>query len=223
MPDTASAPSPYLANDPPTSSGRTLLALAFAHYCGLMWGYAPTEVACALSDEGDAAPKEHREIKLAAGLIGRIMADGRLRSYARPFGGGEPIPLKASIWEVDNFTARFAGSSIALSQPFDHGAPATHWIFVDTTDFDAILDAVTSDVPRPPHIAKPSSEPVAAEISATGHDRLLRLPEVMHRTGMSRSTIYARMGQGRFPSTVPMTGIAAWRESDVSEWLTGLH
>ena len=215
-------PSPYLAEDPPTSSGRTLLATAFAHYCALMWGYSPEEVARALSDEIDGSLRESREIRLAARLIGRVVADGGLRTFARPIGGGEPISLKPSVWELDDFTDRFASSAMAVSKPFDRSAETTHWIFVETADFDVMIDDATADLPRNGSRRIPVSEAsIKGEEPSSGPDRLIRLPEVMHLTGMSRSTVYARMGQGRFPNTVSMVGIAAWRESDVREWLNG--
>ncbi|MHA0336175.1 helix-turn-helix transcriptional regulator [Sphingomonas aquatilis] len=38
---------------------------------------------------------------------------------------------------------------------------------------------------------------------------------------MSKSTIYRRMDQGRFPRSLPIDGnIAAWREGDVAAWLS---
>ncbi len=50
--------------------------------------------------------------------------------------------------------------------------------------------------------------------------RFLRLPEVPARTGLSRSTIYVRLDQGRFPKPVPLGGRAVgWIESEVDEWI----
>ncbi len=52
--------------------------------------------------------------------------------------------------------------------------------------------------------------------------RILRLPEVMARTGLSRSTIYRWRVAGRFPPAVVMGGrTLGWFESDVEEWLHG--
>src|SRR5687767_8708503 len=43
---------------------------------------------------------------------------------------------------------------------------------------------------------------------------LLRLPEVMARTGLARSTVYLHMKQGNFPAAVRLGDRAvAWRES----------
>ena len=50
--------------------------------------------------------------------------------------------------------------------------------------------------------------------------RFLRLPEVLARTGLSRSTIYVRLDQGRFPRPVSLGGRAVgWIESEVQEWI----
>ena len=50
--------------------------------------------------------------------------------------------------------------------------------------------------------------------------RFLRLPEVLERTGLSRSTIYVRLEQGRFPTPVSLGARAVgWIESEVDEWM----
>ncbi len=51
-------------------------------------------------------------------------------------------------------------------------------------------------------------------------DRLVRLPEVMQRTGMSRSWIYNEVRQRRFPAPVRVGGRAvAWLDADLARWL----
>ena len=51
--------------------------------------------------------------------------------------------------------------------------------------------------------------------------RFLRLPEVMARTGLSRSTIYVRLEQGRFPRPVSLGGRAVgWIDSEIDEWMS---
>ena len=54
-------------------------------------------------------------------------------------------------------------------------------------------------------------------------DRLMRIGEVMERTGRSRTSLYRDFKGGRFPQPVRI-GIRAiaWRESDVEEWLANL-
>ena len=50
--------------------------------------------------------------------------------------------------------------------------------------------------------------------------RLIRLPEVQHRVGLGRSTIYRWMAEGRFPKPVQLGGYAvAWAEDEVEEWI----
>lgn len=51
-------------------------------------------------------------------------------------------------------------------------------------------------------------------------ERLLRRPEVENRTGLSRSTIYELVKEGRFPRPVKLGKRAvAWRESDIAAWI----
>ena len=50
--------------------------------------------------------------------------------------------------------------------------------------------------------------------------RFLRLGEVLERTGLSRSTIYVRLDQGRFPRPVSLGSRAVrWVEAEVDEWI----
>lgn len=52
------------------------------------------------------------------------------------------------------------------------------------------------------------------------HDCLLRLPEVMNRTGLSRVTIYRRERAGTFPHRVQIgVNAVAWYESDIGDWV----
>jgi prophage regulatory protein len=51
-------------------------------------------------------------------------------------------------------------------------------------------------------------------------DRFMRIPEVTHVTGLSRSTIYNCVDDGSFPAPVRLTARAiAWRESEVKQWM----
>ena len=49
---------------------------------------------------------------------------------------------------------------------------------------------------------------------------ILRLPEVMERTGLSRSTIYLRISERRFPAAISL-GVRAvgWIEEEVDDWV----
>jgi prophage regulatory protein len=51
-------------------------------------------------------------------------------------------------------------------------------------------------------------------------DRILRLPAVLDRTGLSRSTLYRKIQAGTFPEQVKIAvRCSGWRESAVNDWL----
>lgn len=51
--------------------------------------------------------------------------------------------------------------------------------------------------------------------------RLLRLPEVQHRVGLGRSTIYRWMNEGKFPKPVQLGGHSvAWLQDEIDNWIS---
>ncbi len=49
----------------------------------------------------------------------------------------------------------------------------------------------------------------------------MRLPAVMARTGLSRSTIYLRISKGCFPRSISLGGRAVgWVDTEVNEWVS---
>ena len=49
--------------------------------------------------------------------------------------------------------------------------------------------------------------------------QLLRLPEVVNRTGLGRSTVWALIAQGRFPRQVKLSArSSAWVAAEVDKW-----
>ena len=64
--------------------------------------------------------------------------------------------------------------------------------------------------------------------------RLIRLPEVLSRTGYGRTTIYRKMEDGSFPSSVKLDGrppknpeafdsrAVAWIEDEVEQWIESI-
>jgi prophage regulatory protein len=51
-------------------------------------------------------------------------------------------------------------------------------------------------------------------------DSILRLKTVLQRTGLSRSTVYRKMGDGTFPKGLKLsTRCTGWRVSAITEWL----
>ncbi len=52
-------------------------------------------------------------------------------------------------------------------------------------------------------------------------NKLLRLPEVKATTGLSKSTIYARISEGNFPKQIQLgPRLVVWVESDIQNWIT---
>ena len=50
--------------------------------------------------------------------------------------------------------------------------------------------------------------------------RILRLPDVQARTGLSRTTIYRWRVEGRFPQAIPLgTRCVGWIESELEAWI----
>ncbi len=53
---------------------------------------------------------------------------------------------------------------------------------------------------------------------------MYRLPKVKLITGLSRSTIYRLVGEGKFPSPFKITNHAsAWRATEIAEWVSSLQ
>jgi prophage regulatory protein len=55
--------------------------------------------------------------------------------------------------------------------------------------------------------------------SPTGR-RLIRYKEVCHRTALSKTTVWRRSRDGKFPKPISLSdGIVAWLEDEVDAWL----
>jgi prophage regulatory protein len=53
------------------------------------------------------------------------------------------------------------------------------------------------------------------------NQKLLRLPQVKASTGLSKSSIYARIAEGTFPKQIPLgPRLVVWVESDIQKWIT---
>ena len=71
--------------------------------------------------------------------------------------------------------------------------------------------------------SSPSSAPVAPpmQFSDAVQERFIRLPEVMHLCGLSRSTIYDLIGREAFPKQISLGGKnVAWAQSEITAWMT---
>jgi len=50
--------------------------------------------------------------------------------------------------------------------------------------------------------------------------RILRLKEVINKTGLARSTIYKYLDAGTFPKPIPLGGRSVgWVDSEVHQWI----
>lgn len=50
--------------------------------------------------------------------------------------------------------------------------------------------------------------------------RILRLPDVLKRTGLGRTSVYKLMASGEFPRPRKLTSSAnGWLESEVQDWI----
>ena len=50
--------------------------------------------------------------------------------------------------------------------------------------------------------------------------RFIRLEEVMHRTGLKKTSIYSKMKAQKFPQKIDLGGNnVAWLESDIDDWI----
>ena len=54
----------------------------------------------------------------------------------------------------------------------------------------------------------------------TSPTAILRLPAVQQRTGLSRSTIYARIALGQFPAPISLGSRAVgWTSDSIDKWI----
>ena len=50
--------------------------------------------------------------------------------------------------------------------------------------------------------------------------KLIRIKDVMERTGLARSTVYKYISEGRFPRPIKLGSRAvAWVESEIESWI----
>ena len=51
--------------------------------------------------------------------------------------------------------------------------------------------------------------------------KILRLPEVISKTGIGRSTIYTKIAERKFPRPIQLgTRSVGWLETDIDQWLS---
>jgi len=69
-------------------------------------------------------------------------------------------------------------------------------------------------------MSKPTDRERARRLAQSTVDRILRDAEVRERSGLSRTTRWRLIREGKFPAAVKLTDHAVgWRESDIDAWL----
>ena len=72
------------------------------------------------------------------------------------------------------------------------------------------------------HSAPPEPLEGRATLTPANPGRLLRLPAVMERCALGRSSIYAGVRNGTFVTPVRLSARAvAWHESEIDRWVSG--
>jgi prophage regulatory protein len=213
----------YRSDVRPTSAGRVLLADLLEFVMSELSGEPDSNLFETFARRDETAEDDRASVRSYVRWLGLQFLEGHLVSYVRPFGGGESVPLPASRWEMDDFEARFALSATDPANWSNSDAPPTHWIFVteksldlwweewsrgEADNPDAALTPVL--VGRVERNLSPTADPLS----------LLRLPEVIALTGMSRSTLYDRIAAGRFPEPLRLgTRMSRWRLGEIQHWL----
>jgi prophage regulatory protein len=56
-------------------------------------------------------------------------------------------------------------------------------------------------------------------IETTRPQRLIRFPEVKHKTGLCRTAIYARIANGDLPAPRKLGRVSVWIEAEIDQWI----
>ncbi len=152
------------------------------------------------------------------------------------FGSGlEPYrcPLVERIERAFTFEPSKSGkgamnwTSISDGAPESGGGGASASLTVDGTSPVAASSDDDDSGDADPEPARRRSQPPSAT-STTLHpsqpnhgESLNKLPAVQHRTGLSKSTIYALIKAGKFPEPVRLgSRCSRWKSSDLDTWLS---
>jgi predicted DNA-binding transcriptional regulator AlpA len=172
----------------------------------------------------------------------------KVGTFARPIGGGEAVPIPSAHWEIDDPLPRFATGTFNAADWANTRAPASHRIFVDTSNFEEWLaqlkplgplsnreleEALNPQLRAARAVAArrvneargPEKSQVGPDASLslsqslTAGDELLTLHEVEAIVKFKRSSIYNKIKDDGFPESIPLGGKAVWRRSAVMAWV----
>jgi predicted DNA-binding transcriptional regulator AlpA len=242
--------SAYVVNEPMASAGRRSLISAFGDLVRCQAGFQPyelPEIFTAPKDEGENDACRHL-VELDVALLTMQFVRGKVGTFARPIGGGEAVPIPSAHWEIDDPLPRFATGTFNAADWANTRAPASHRIFVDTSNFEEWLaqlkplgplsnreleEALNPQLRAARAVAArrvneargPEKSQVGPDASLslsqslTAGDELLTLHEVEAIVKFKRSSIYNKIKDDGFPESIPLGGKAVWRRSAVMAWV----
>lgn len=201
---------PYGKGEGPVSAGKLTLADFLESFLDA-WSVAECTLPSSFDDQGE----DGEMLRSAIRFLGHLILEGDVKSYVRPMGGGDIERFPPEKWEIDDFVPRFRQCACDPIRWMDASAEPTHWVFVNGEDVESFLK--DWEVGLDPENNSATSVPTALR-----NEDMLRLPSVLQRTGLSRSTLYELIKKGRFPKQFKVTKRSSgWRLADVEEWLVG--
>ena len=76
------------------------------------------------------------------------------------------------------------------------------------------------------HNSRPGGTRRRSAVPPSRGRRMMRMPEVIEITGLSRTTIWRRERDGSFPQPIRLGGehtrAVGWREQDIYDWIDSL-
>lgn len=205
----------------PSCVGKLPLGVAIAQLTSLACDIDPDKLLRAVASK-DAVLQATFRWLLEHFQTGQVMA------WTRPLGGGLPQHLAVGYWQIDDPAKRFVISKISIATPFDNRATPDSWLFIDEEDFVSLWnlivaaaeqrDEIRHSLPRMSHSNR-SQAPTTFPATARGDARLLSLEQVIERVSLSKSAIYARIADGKFPGPIKVNSSSRWIQSELDEWM----
>lgn len=202
---------PYGPDESPVSAGKVTLAEFLEEFLDA-WPASNCNLPHTFTDSGE----DGDGLRSAIRFLGHLILEGDIKTYVRPMGGGQIESFPPEKWEIDDFAPRFRHCACDPINWMNPSAKPTHWIFVNGEDVENFLKTWEEGPDPENNSVSPPGTPVRQA-------DILRLPSVLQRTGLSRSTLYDLIKKGRFPKPFKITERSSgWRSSDIEEWLVGL-
>lgn len=199
---------PYGKGEGPVSAGKVILSDFLESFLDA-WPVAECTLPSSFDDQGE----DGEILRSAIRFLGYLIVAGDIKSYVRPLGGGAIERFAPEKWEIDDFVPRFRHCACDPVRWTDALAEPTHWVFVNGEDVETFLKSWDVGL-------DPENNSATPELTAVRKEDMLRLPLVLQRTGLSRSTLYELIKKGRFPKQFKITERSSgWRSADIEEWI----